>query len=72
MARALAGAGARVVVVARTVDEIEQVAAELPHQYKVTYARPDSLIPTESVTVSSPRPGLTVRGTPVRVLRERP
>ena len=42
--------------------KLKQVAAELTHQYRVTYARPDSLIPPERVTVSTPRPGLTARG----------
>lgn len=51
---------------------LKQVAAELTHQYRVTYARPDSLIPPEQVTISAAKPGLTVRGTPVKVPRDRP
>jgi len=39
-----------------------QLASELTHQYKVTYARPTTLIPPEHVVVSAARPGLTVRG----------
>ena len=50
---------------------MRQVAAELTHQYKVTYARPQTLILPERITVSAAKPGLTVRGTPVRDLRER-
>lgn len=50
--------------------KLTQVAAELTHQYRVTYARPQSLIPPERVTVSATRPGLTARGTPVRELRQ--
>jgi len=42
---------------------LKQVAAELMHQYRVTYARPQSLIPPERVTVTAARPGLTARGT---------
>lgn len=41
---------------------LKQVAAELTHQYKVTYARPQTLIPPEKVTVSAAQPGLTIRG----------
>jgi VWFA-related protein len=45
---------------------LKQVADELTHQYLVTYARPDQLIPPEKTTVSATRPGLTARGTPVK------
>ncbi len=38
------------------------LVAELRNQYLVAYARPDSLIPPEEVTVSVGRPGLTARG----------
>ena len=41
---------------------MKQLADELTHQYKVTYARPQTLIPPERVTVSAARPGLTIRG----------
>ncbi|HUR32820.1 MAG TPA: hypothetical protein VM032_03440 [Vicinamibacterales bacterium] len=41
---------------------LKQLAEELTHQYKVTYARPTTLIPPERVTVSTAKPGLTVRG----------
>lgn len=49
---------------------LKQVAAELTHQHKVTYARPASLIPPERITVSAARSGLTVRGTPVKDERQ--
>ena len=49
---------------------MKQVGAELTHQFKVTYARPDTLIPPEQVTVSSAKDGLTVRGMPVREMRQ--
>jgi hypothetical protein len=45
---------------------LSQLANELKHQYLVTYARPQSLIPPEQTTVSATRPGLTARGTPSR------
>ncbi len=41
---------------------LKQLAAELTHQYKITYARPTTLIPPEKVTVAAAKPGLTVRG----------
>jgi hypothetical protein len=42
---------------------MKTLAAELTAQYRVTYARPQTLIPPERVTVSAARPGITVRGT---------
>lgn len=42
------------------------LAAQLTHQYKVTYGRPESLIPPEKITVSTSKQGLTARGTPVK------
>jgi von Willebrand factor type A domain len=52
-------------------DRLKQLATQLTHQYRVTYARPQSLIPPERVTVSTPRPGLTARGTLVREGQDR-
>ena len=49
--------------------KLRELADELTHQYRVTYSRPQSLIPPERVTVAAARPGMTARGTPVR---ERP
>jgi hypothetical protein len=46
------------------------VATELTHQFRVTYARPQTLIPPEKITVASAKPGLTVRGTPMKQSRE--
>jgi len=48
---------------------LKQVADELTHQYLVTYAHPQSLIPPERIRISSTLPNLTVRGTPVKVSR---
>ena len=53
-------------------NRLKQMATELTHQYRVTYARPQTLIPPEQVTITSAKPGLTVRGTAVRTIRERP
>jgi hypothetical protein len=41
----------------------------LTHTYKVTYARRDSLIPPERVTVTARRADLTALGTPGRTLQ---
>lgn len=43
-------------------DRMQQLATELTSQYRVVYARPQSLIPPDRVTVSAAREGLTVRG----------
>jgi VWFA-related protein len=39
---------------------LKQVAAELTHQYLVTYGRPETLIPPEKIEVSVGNPALTV------------
>jgi hypothetical protein len=51
---------------------LRQLANELTHQYKVTYARPQSLIPPERVTVAASKAGLTARGTLVKEEQARP
>ena len=48
---------------------LKDVANELTHQYLVTYARPQSLIPPEKITITSKRPDLTVHGTPVKAAK---
>ena len=45
---------------------LKKLAIELKQQYRVTFARPNSLIPPERSTVTATRPGLTARGTLVR------
>ena len=50
---------------------LKQIARDLTSQYRVTYARPQALIPPERVTVGTARPGLTARGTPAPEERER-
>lgn len=49
---------------------LKQLATEITHQFRVTYARPNRLLPPEKVTVTSKRPGLTLRGTAVDPTRE--
>jgi hypothetical protein len=46
-------------------DRLKQVANELTHQYLVTYARPQTLIPPEHVVITGKDSNLVVRGTPV-------
>ena len=43
-------------------DRLKKLADQLLHQYKVTYARPERLIPPEKVTIAASTPGLTARG----------
>ena len=43
-----------------------RLARELTSQYKVVYGRPESLIPPDKIEVRSPRPGVTMRGSPMR------
>jgi hypothetical protein len=47
-------------------DRLKQVANELTHQYLVTYARPQMMIPPEKIVVTAKRTELIVRGTPVK------
>jgi hypothetical protein len=52
--------------------KLTQLALELTHQYRVTYAHPTTLIPPEKVTVSAARPGMTARGTLIREEKAKP
>jgi hypothetical protein len=52
--------------------KLGQLGDELTHQYKVTYARPQSLIPPERVTVAAAKPGVTARGTLIKEVQGRP
>jgi len=45
---------------------LKELGTILKNQYRVVYARPESLIPPEKIEVSSGKPGLEVRGTPAR------
>jgi VWFA-related protein len=47
-------------------DRLTLLAAQLLHMYRVTYARPQSLIPPERVTVAAAKPGMVARGTRVK------
>ena len=50
--------------------KLREVARDLKSQYRVTYARPRTLIPPDRITVSTPKAGVTVRGTPAPADRE--
>jgi hypothetical protein len=50
---------------------LERIAGALKHQYRVVYARPQTLIPPERVSVSAARDGLLVAGAPARGQKER-
>ncbi len=41
---------------------LQKLANQLTHEYRVTYSRPDTLIPPEQVTFATKRAGLTVHG----------
>lgn len=45
---------------------LDKLARTIRSQYKVVYARPNSLIAPDTIDVTSSRDGLTVRGTPER------
>jgi VWFA-related protein len=51
----------QLLAISATPEKMKQLAAELSKQYVVTYARPETLIPPEKVTVTVTRPGLTAR-----------
>jgi hypothetical protein len=46
--------------------QLRDVAEILKSQYRLVYARPDSLIPPERIQVSAARDGVEVQGTPAR------
>jgi Ca-activated chloride channel homolog len=47
-------------------DAMAKLADQIVNQYRVTYFRPDRLIPPKKVEVTVRPPGLTVRGTPAK------
>jgi len=53
-------------------DALDRITAELLAQYRVTYARPQTLIPPETIEVRATRTDLTARGTPVRAKPDPP
>jgi hypothetical protein len=53
-------------------DRLKGLASELTHMYRVTYARPQTLIPPEKVTVATTRSGATARGRLAKEQQDRP
>jgi VWFA-related protein len=47
-------------------DALAKLARQLQNEFRITYARPDALVPPEKVEVSVKRPGLDARGIPAR------
>jgi von Willebrand factor type A domain len=64
--RVTGGARMDILAIEGLAPRLKQLADQLMHQYKVTYARPESLIPPERFTVATNKPGSTARGTLVR------
>jgi VWFA-related protein len=50
-----------VIALTAAAPQMKQLADELLHQYVVTYARPDTMIPPEKIEVTVTKPGLTAR-----------
>ena len=63
---ATGGSHASMLVASGIAPHLERLARELTSQYKVVYARPETTVPPDTIEVATPRPGLTVRGTPAR------
>jgi hypothetical protein len=61
--RTTCGARIEILAVESLGMKLKQLAYQLTHQYKVTYARPQSLIPPERFAVTATKPGLSARGT---------
>jgi Ca-activated chloride channel family protein len=70
--RASGGSRQNVLSSMAILDALNGIAAEMRSQYRVTYARPQTLIPPEKIDVRAIKPDLTARGTPIRVAANRP
>ena len=46
--------------------ELPKLANQLTHEYLVTWAHPESLLPPEKISIAAAKPGMTARGTLVR------
>jgi hypothetical protein len=69
--RTTGGARVEILAVESLSLKLKQLADQLTHQYKVTYARPQSLIPPERFAVATSKPGLSARGTLVKETKPR-
>jgi VWFA-related protein len=59
--------GARVLLLSSMAIDgaLTRLSDELANQYRITYGRPDTIVPAKKIEVSVRQPGLTARGTPV-------
>ncbi len=48
---------------------LKKLGDQLTNEYRITYSRPETLIPPEKIEVSVTRPGLDARGTPIKSKR---
>jgi hypothetical protein len=64
--RTTGGTNTQLLAASALAGRLQQLAEVLTHTYRVVYARPDSLIPPQHITVASRRPELTANGTPVK------
>jgi hypothetical protein len=64
--RASGGIHERLLASSALPAKLKQLADVLTHQYRVTYAHPDTLIPPEHITVSARRADLTAHGTLIK------
>jgi hypothetical protein len=69
--RASGGTRAHLLTGSALAGRLEQLARVLNSAYRVTYGRPDSLIPPERITVAARRADVTAHGTPVRETQAR-
>jgi hypothetical protein len=69
--RSTGGARIEILAVESLGVKLKQLADQLTHQYKVTYARPQTLIPPERFVVATGKPGLTARGTLVKEVKNK-
>lgn len=60
------GSREQVLTAISLTSRLTRLADQLTHQYRVTYARPQSLIPPEHVTVAAKPAGLTAYGAPAK------
>jgi Ca-activated chloride channel homolog len=51
-------------------DTLDKLASDFENQYRITYARPDTLIPPDTISVTVKPAGLTARGTPLRIVKK--
>lgn len=53
-------------------DALGKFATDFENQYRVTYARPETLLPPDTIEVTVKNPVLLARGTPLRLVKKGP